>query len=90
MMFITENKKSESLFFRRPLFTFYQTWCDVHLDYGNETVEVDISYNRLRHAWNSYIRLLDVDLTSGFQCSQCGGDDGLEPEIIICDGNYSD
>ncbi|KAK3109037.1 hypothetical protein FSP39_021641 [Pinctada imbricata] len=32
------------------------------------------------------MRMLDVDLASGFHCSQCEGDDGLSPEIIICDG----
>ena len=73
------------LYCRRPLYTFYQTWCDVHMDYGNTTIQDDFSYQRLRHSWNCYLQLLDVDLNTGFSCPDCGGDDET-PDTIICDG----
>ncbi|CAC5387652.1 unnamed protein product [Mytilus coruscus] len=70
---------------RRPLYTFYKTWCDVYFDYKNFTIQVDLSYERLRQAWLSYLKLLDIDFNEGFSCPHCDGDDGM-PETIICDG----
>lgn len=67
------------------MYTFYQTWCDVHFDYKNFTIQVDLSYQRLRQAWLSYLKLLDIDFNDGFSCSHCDGDDGM-PETIVCDG----
>ncbi|XP_061188793.1 uncharacterized protein LOC133196966 [Saccostrea echinata] len=69
---------------KRPLYTFYQTWCDIHLDYGNTQIE-DFSYQRLRNAWHCFLSLLDIDFSLGFSCPHCGGDE-VPPDTIVCDG----
>ena len=35
-----------------------------------------------RRAWNAFIRLLDIDLLSSFQCPICGPC----PDTVVCDG----
>ncbi|XP_053402535.1 uncharacterized protein LOC123544018 isoform X2 [Mercenaria mercenaria] len=68
---------------RRPMYTFYQTWCDIHLDYGNSKIQEEFSYQKFRHAWHTFLSLLDIDYNEGFSCPDCG-DDG--PDTVICDG----
>ena len=67
---------------RRPLYTFHQTFVDVHNAYGNDSVKEVLSYDRLRHAWISFLKLLELDYQSGFQCKSCEDN----PKTIICDG----
>ena len=69
---------------RRPLYTFYQCWCDVHLDLGNTQIQ-EFSYQRLRIAWHCFLSLLDIDNSQGFSCPHCGGDE-TPPQTIVCDG----
>lgn len=40
-----------------------------------------VSYGKLRLAWNSFIRLVDIDQNDAFKCEFCGD----SPDIIICD-----
>lgn len=58
----------------------------MHIDYGNTSIGKVFCYERLRVAWLSFLRLLDVDVSTGFSCPECSGSDGKTPEIIICDG----
>ncbi|XP_022288437.2 uncharacterized protein LOC111100644 isoform X2 [Crassostrea virginica] len=69
---------------KRPLYTFYQCWCDVHLDLGNTQIQ-EFSYQRLRIAWHCFLSLLDIDNSQGFSCPHCGGDE-TPPQTIVCDG----
>ena len=71
-----------TLFFRCPMYTFHQVLMDNHADVGTSLQDV-FPYHKFRFAWNSFIRLLDVDLTTGFSCPSCPPDG---PDIIICDG----
>ncbi|KAJ8307578.1 LOW QUALITY PROTEIN: hypothetical protein KUTeg_014873 [Tegillarca granosa] len=61
---------------RRPLYTFYQTFCDVYLDHGNANIYIALSYNKLRMAGHN------VNFNIGFNCPDCGD----LPGTIICDG----
>ena len=40
------------------------------------------SYNHLRYAWYSFLRLLDINYAAGSTCSECGP----QPNIVVCDG----
>ncbi|XP_052071566.1 uncharacterized protein LOC127709908 [Mytilus californianus] len=68
---------------RRPLYTFYSVFVDDHYDYGNEKILELFSYHKLRSAWLSFLKLLDIDFENGFSCPDCPQDG---PDIIICDG----
>jgi hypothetical protein len=41
-----------------------------------------VSYQMLRGAWNSFIRLLDIDWEAVFTCTNCGP----QPPVVVCDG----
>lgn len=41
-----------------------------------------IPLHKLRLAWNSFARLLDIKWTEAFRCPQCGD----APQIVVCDG----
>ncbi|XP_050406170.1 uncharacterized protein LOC126827514 isoform X2 [Patella vulgata] len=69
---------------RRPLFTFYNVFVDVHEDYGNISIKDEFSYHQFRFAWLSFFDLLDINMTEGFSCPVCERDGG--PDTIICDG----
>lgn len=71
------------LFCRRPLYTFYSVFVEDHNDYGNKKILECFSYHKLRSAWLSFLKWLDIDFENGFSCPDCSGDG---PEIIICDG----
>ncbi|KAL5017705.1 hypothetical protein ScPMuIL_005212 [Solemya velum] len=71
---------------RSPLHTFYERFCDLHIDYRNSAIRDVFSYQHLRHAWLHFLSLLDIDFTEGFSCPDCGGDDGAAPSMLICDG----
>jgi hypothetical protein len=49
----------------------------------NKKILECFSYHKLRSAWLSFLKLLDIDFENGFSCPDCPGDG---PEIIICDG----
>lgn len=71
---------------RSPLHTFYERFCDLHINYRNSAIRDVFSYQHLRHAWLHFLSLLDIDFTDGFLCPECGGDDGAAPSMLICDG----
>ncbi|XP_033739869.1 uncharacterized protein LOC117327131 [Pecten maximus] len=70
---------------RRPLFTFYQALVSDHLDRGNNIEDI-LTYNKLRCAWNAFIKLLDLDFQQGFCCHHCNDDGNGAPSTVICDG----
>ena len=39
------------------------------------------SYNQLRYAWYSYLKLLAIDFSNGSSCPECGS----TPATVVCD-----
>lgn len=72
--------------FRRPIHTFYSAWCDLHKDYGNLNISSVFSYEKFKNAWYAFLKLLDIDYTTGFSCPTCSPSDDDTPAVIICDG----
>lgn len=52
-----------------------------HEDAGNSTFADTVHYKHFRAAWYAYLSLLDIDFSSGFQCTTCGP----YPQTIIMD-----
>ena len=44
--------------------------------------ELKFSYHILQHAWNGYLRMLDIDYSTCFSCPKCKE----TPEFLILDG----
>ncbi len=71
--------------YRRPMHTFYQVLCNMHLDRGNADIRKLFSYDSFRLAWLAFLKLLDIDFATGFTCPICSKD-GSQPNLIVCDG----
>lgn len=50
-------------------------------DAGNLSFSSMVHYKHFRWAWYSFLALLDVDYSTGFQCSRCG----TYPQVLVMD-----
>ncbi|XP_072021477.1 uncharacterized protein [Amphiura filiformis] len=64
---------------RNPLAACHRAYSHSHIFLSGTKC---IPLHKLRLAWNSFARLLDIEWTTGFVCPQCGD----QPRIIVCDG----
>ena len=66
---------------RNPLAAYHRAWCR-----SNDVLSMTdiIPYEKLRRAWNSFARLLDIIFDEAFQCSICKD----KPEVIVCDATF--
>jgi hypothetical protein len=94
MLIILPSKHTLTSFLMRFLLAFQyssKTTCDVGMtrmfhhiwlfqDHLNKKILECFSYHKLRSAWLSFLKLLDIDFENGFSCPDCPGDG---PEIII-------
>ena len=62
--------------------TFHLVLCDVLKDYGYNDIATVFPYEKFKLAWYSFLKLLDIDMSTGFICSTCRD----EPDIVVCDG----
>lgn len=51
------------------------------IDAGTTEFKSTVQYGHFLAAWYSYVELLDIDYTDGFQCSACGP----HPSLVIMD-----
>lgn len=64
--------------------TIYTQYCvlvKAHEDAGNYSFGKEFTYNHFRWSWYSFLKLLDIDIPSGFMCSDCG----VSPDIVLMD-----
>ena len=64
----------------QSLVSYLEIW-KLNLRASRFDMSLYLTYDQWRMAWYSFLRLLDVDFTSGFSCSECG----QYPSIILCD-----
>lgn len=66
--------------FSCSLYAYYKV-CTSRIQDADPTVGEYPSYNQLRYAWYSYLKLLDINYSEGSICPECGP----TPNIIVCD-----
>jgi hypothetical protein len=57
------------------------------LDLGLEDAVKEFTYNKLRVAWQSFLRLIYMDDKKYFHCKDCSPDNPDDPPpVVVCDG----
>lgn len=67
--------------YRTTMYTEYSVLIKAHEDAGSYSFESIIHYNHFRCSWYSFLELLEIDFTEGFQCAKCGS----YPHTLIMD-----
>ncbi|XP_069109578.1 uncharacterized protein [Argopecten irradians] len=66
---------------RCTLHAFHQTWLKIQMEEGNGELSKTFLYRHFRLSWYNFVDLLDIDINSGFSCSECGP----TPEMVLFD-----
>ena len=66
---------------RTTIYTQYSVLVKAINDTGESGFSSRFTYNHYLSAWYSFLKLLDVDFTTGFSCPECQ----TQPEVMIMD-----